>query len=911
MGVSVRYNPDRILRRAETMIEPGKILNQYRLIEKIGAGGMGEVWAAEDTSLKRRVAVKILPPETADHPERRARFTREAQSVAALNHPNIVTIHSVEECEGVHFLTMECVDGDPLTKRIGKDGLRLDDFFALAIPLADAVAAAHDQGITHRDLKPDNVMITRDGRVKVLDFGLAKLSATLDDEADQETQLQTVTREGRIVGTVNYMSPEQAEGKPTDPRSDVFSLGILIYEMTTGARPFSGDTAISTITSILRDTPSPIGDLRADLPRHLDRVIRRCLAKDPDRRYQSALELRNELEELKSEIQSGEDLETPRIAPQVSGEIAAPAAKRFPVWAIVVLVAIAGLVAIVAIDRFDSGSRESSGGERTAASRPAATDGPTMIVVLPFENLGNPDDEYFADGITEEITSRLASVEGLGVISRTSAFRYDRAQKTMAQIGADFGVDYVLEGSVRWAGGDGDSRVRIIPSLVRVSDDVGVWSEPFNQELSDVFQVQSEIASEVVAQLGVALATSDDGEQGRPTDSPSAYQAYLRGLSTKRLSDDRQQWHEAAITNFERATELDPSFALAWAELSIAHSRYHHFGFDRTPKRQQLAKRAVDRALELEPDLPQAHKALGYYHYWSMKDYQPALDAFDVALRDLPGDEELVSGIAYVYRRQGRFEEAAEKLREAARLNPQDSSAHRNLGETLACLRQFDESIVAYEQAIIVAPEQPEPYVALALVHRIRDGNERRSEELLKSIPVQNDHAVAHGLWSHHMFFGNFDQAIASINETTTPWILVNDYRPTALALAEARRLAGRLAEAESDYRAALAELDLELAKRPDDYRIHAARGTTLAGLGRREEAIRAAERAVEIYPIEKDALAGSTQLEILARVLATVGEKDRAREVAGRLVAVPSWETDYSLRHSAYWGGLEWEQGR
>jgi serine/threonine protein kinase/Flp pilus assembly protein TadD len=892
------------------MIEPGKILNQYRLIEKIGAGGMGEVWAAEDSTLKRRVAIKILPPETADHPERRARFTREAQSVAALNHPNIVTIHSVEECDGVHFLTMEYVDGEPLTKRIGKDGLALHDFFTLAIPLADAVAAAHEQGITHRDLKPDNVMVTRDGRVKVLDFGLAKLSAALDGEVGRDTHLptQTVTKEGRIVGTVNYMSPEQAEGKSTDPRSDVFSLGILIYEMTTGTRPFSGDTAISTITSILRDTPSPVGELRGDLPRHLDRVIRRCLAKEPERRYQSALELRNELEELKNEIESGDQLETPRVAPRVSGESAAPARKGIPPWAIVVIVAIIGLVAIVALERSDSTGPASPGaGDASMAARPAS-DAQTMIVVLPFENLGNPDDEYFADGITEEITSRLASVEGLGVISRTSAFRYDRSGKTTAQIGEDFGVDYVLEGSVRWAGNDGDSRVRIIPSLVRVADDVGVWSQPFNKELNDVFEAQSEIATKVVAELGVALATPAMGEQERPTDSPTAYQAYLRGLSTKRLSDDRREWTEAAIANFGRATELDPSFALAWAELSIAHSRYHHFGFDRTPERQQLAKRAVDRALEIDPDLPQAYKALGYYHYWSMKDYQPALDAFNIALKGLAGDEELVSGIGYVYRRQGRFEEAAEKLREAARLNPQDATAHRNLGETLACLRRFDEAIDAYEEAIIVGPEQPEPYVALAEVYRTRNGNERRSEEVLTEVPVEIDDLVALGLWDHHMFFGHFDRALASLERATEPRVNPNEYQPIALSMAEAQRLAGRPAEAAPLYRTALAELDREVAERPDDYRIHAARGLALAGLGRNEEAIAAAEHAVEIYSIAKDALAGSTQLENLARVYAITGDKKKAREIAARLLAIPSWETEYSFRHSAYWADLEWE---
>jgi serine/threonine protein kinase len=293
------------------MIEAGQKLLHYRLVEKIGAGGMGEVYVAEDAKLHRRVALKVLPGEMAADPERRERFQREARSVAALNHPNIVTVHSVEEAEGVHFITMELVEGKTLTEMLPRKGFPTSRLLEIAIPLTDAVSSAHRAGITHRDLKPDNVMIDDGGRLRVLDFGLAKLHDPTGTGEEAETA-SAGTGEGRILGTVAYMSPEQAEGKPVDPRSDVFSLGTIVYEMATGERPFRGDTSMSTIGAILKDHPAPVTDRNPSLPRHLGRIVRRCLAKEPDRRYQSALDLRNELEELKAEIDSGELMSEPR-----------------------------------------------------------------------------------------------------------------------------------------------------------------------------------------------------------------------------------------------------------------------------------------------------------------------------------------------------------------------------------------------------------------------------------------------------------------------------------------------------------------------------------------------------------------------------------------------------------------------
>ncbi|MCJ7755025.1 MAG: serine/threonine-protein kinase, partial [Thermoanaerobaculales bacterium] len=299
----------------------GKTLAHYKVVSSLGKGGMGEVYVAEDSKLQRRVALKVLPEEMAADPERKARFEREARAVAALSHPNIVTVHSVEEADGVHFITMELVEGKTLAQMLPKKGLSLGEMLEIAVPLADAVSSAHRMGITHRDLKPDNIMISGDGRLKVLDFGLAKLRdpAGPGEGATQAETASAATSEGRILGTVAYMSPEQAEGKAVDSRSDIFSLGTILYEMGTGTRPFRGDTSMSTIGSILKDTPAPATELNRSLPHHLGRVIRRCLAKDPDRRYQTALDLRNELEELKSEFDSGVLAGGPEKAPTHRG----------------------------------------------------------------------------------------------------------------------------------------------------------------------------------------------------------------------------------------------------------------------------------------------------------------------------------------------------------------------------------------------------------------------------------------------------------------------------------------------------------------------------------------------------------------------------------------------------------------
>ncbi|MGB5342544.1 MAG: serine/threonine-protein kinase, partial [Thermoanaerobaculia bacterium] len=384
----------------------GETLSHYRILEQLGKGGMGEVYLAEDTTLKRKVALKVLPPELATSQERLERFQREAESLASLNHPNIVTIHTVEEDGGVRFLTMEWVDGQTLAELVGKGGIPLERIFEIATPLADALAVAHSKGVVHRDLKPGNVMVTDDGRVKVLDFGLAKLLEEEPDLVATEMATEALTRDGIAMGTIPYMSPEQVQGKAVDHRSDIFSLGIVLYEMSTGKLPFEGETSADLISSILRDNPDSVTDLRLELPRHFGRIIRHCLEKDPQRRYQSALDVRNEIEGLQKEVESGE-------VPVSSATAAVPLASSGGSRKWLAILALVAAVAVVGGLVWRMGGESEPETTETATS-PAEV-GRQMMVVLPFENLGAAEDEYFAAGMTEEITTRLAAVSGLGV----------------------------------------------------------------------------------------------------------------------------------------------------------------------------------------------------------------------------------------------------------------------------------------------------------------------------------------------------------------------------------------------------------------------------------------------------------------------------------------------------------------
>ncbi len=867
----------------------GQRLGHYTILRKLGSGGMGEVFLARDERLGREVALKLLPAELTDDAQRLERFEREARTVAGFNHPNIVTLHAVEEADGVRFMTMEHVQGATLDTEIPSGGLDLDRFLALAIPLADALAAAHARGVTHRDLKPANVMVTEDGRIKVLDFGLAKpdLGAVRPDD-ETLAAAEALTQEGALVGTVPYMSPEQIEGRPADARSDIFSLGVLLYQMASGLHPFGGESSASLMASILKDSPPSLIETRPRLPRQLERIVQHCLQKDPQRRFQSALDVRNELEALRGEEAStSADTASARQAPPA----VAPARRRFGglwVGAALLGVVLAGVFAWIV----DSG-REAPGGPGPGV---APTAGPAVerIVVLPFENLGAAGDEYFASGIADEITTRLASVASLGVIARNSARRYAGTTKGESEIGAELGVSYVLAGTVRWARAPEGDRVRITPRLIRVVDGLQIWSQPYEHVLKDIFETQSEIALEVIGEIGVELRGDQrQALDARPTRDLEAYQAYLRGLdSTGRQTYSRDD-RLLEIEMFERAVELDPGFAHAWAALSKAHAALINLGYDRSDERVAAARRAVDRALEIDRGLPEAQIALAYFHYWGERDYDAALAAFDRAAAERPNHPEVVLGRTWIARRQGRWEEAIEGAGRAFRLDPLASDLPREIGVMYLHTRQHDLALESLDASISLAPDGQAAYALKAIVHWAR-GDLESARAAIADVPGAES-LITIWIALNQAFFER-DWAVAerlAQRLPAGPIVVFPDLMPSrAQILAELAARQGDAERAKALSMEALSEMEPMLAGTPDDARVHAALGRVYADLGNKEEALAAGRRAVELYPIGKDALHGPRQHFELAVIAARVGEPELALQQLELLLEANCWLT-------------------
>ncbi len=615
------------------IFEAGQTIAHYRLLEKLGEGGMGIVWKARDLKLDRDVAVKFLPEGFAEDPERRAFFEREAKAVAALNHPNILTIYSIAEAEGVHFFTMELVEGEALSKLVTPGGVPLDRFLKIAIPLVDAVAAAHARGIIHRDLKPGNVMIDRAGNIKVLDFGLARILNPIPSPVDGAVT-KTVTLETSISGTICYMSPEQLRDEALDHRTDLFSLGILLFELAAGAHPFAGETVTEVMAGILRDEPRSALELNPRLPRRLDRILRHCLEKDAHYRMASALDLRDELDRLRRE-----------------------------------------------------------GGVSPAYDIPS-------IAVLPFVDMSREKDQaYFCEGIAEEIINALSRVQGLRVASRTASFQFRDTAVELKEIGHRLRVETLLEGSVRKSG----NRLRITAQLVDTAQGFHLWSESFDRELKDIFEIQDEIAKNIVRALQVTLSPQERGALKKsPTHHVQAYDYYLRGRSFYYKYGRHDI--EFALQLFARATELDLGYALAYAGLADCWS-YIYLYSDRRESVREQAISASRRAVELAPDSAQAQASHALALSISGRK-EEAETGFETAIRLDPGLFEAW----YFYARHtfvnGDLEKAARLFEEAIRVRPDDYQAPLLVAQIYDTLGRPDDGIASRRRGVALVEER-------------------------------------------------------------------------------------------------------------------------------------------------------------------------------------------------------------
>jgi serine/threonine-protein kinase len=597
------------------------LADSYAIEREIGSGGMATVYLAKDLKHHRQVAIKVLRPDLAAALGSE-RFLREVELTANLTHPHILGLFDSGEADGSLYYVMPYIEGETLRDRMNREGqLPLDDALQITREVAAALGYAHSRDVIHRDIKPENVLLSA-GEAVVADFGIARAITEAGEEHLTET--------GVSIGTPAYMSPEQASGAhKLDGRSDVYSLGCVLYEMLAGEPPYTGPTAQAVLAKKLSEATPRVSVVRERVPPNVEAAIDQALAKAPADRFVTA-------------EQFVEALSAERLS------ITAHSAVWKRRLTVPVLVSI-GVVSVVTV--------------LMLVAWPFTQDpeGPPRLAVLPFDNLGSLDDEYVADDLTGEITSRLTNLSGLFVISRPSALQYKDSEKTLAEIAAELSVDYVLNGTVRVERViDGVDRARIIPELIRVSDNAQLWSDPITVALAagDYFRVQAEIAEQVAGALDVTVL---DPERRRlaaaPTENLEAHDSYLRGREYAARSYEEQDYR-IAIQMYQRAVDLDPDFALAWAHLSTQHSHMWWEFYDRTQERLAMAREAVDEALRLDPDLPEAHEALGWYHYHGHLDYDSALTAFAIALESRPNSSSSIYAIATVLRRQGRMVQA-------------------------------------------------------------------------------------------------------------------------------------------------------------------------------------------------------------------------------------------------------------
>jgi len=708
-------------------LAPGTQLGRYEIRSLLGAGGMGEVYLAQDTSLNRRVALKVLPAELASNQDRMRRFKQEATAAASLNHPNIAHIYEIGEDAGSNFIAMEYVDGPTLREKIHEDQEELPKLLRILQHVAEGLAKAHDVGIVHRDLKPDNIMITSDGHAKILDFGLAKLlepqTSMSHVSGEEPTILQPQSTPGLILGTMGYMSPEQAQGKTKeiDHRSDIFSFGCILFEAITGQKAFAGKDQIETLNKIIREPAPPITAFNPDAPADLQRIVRRCLAKDPDQRYQNIKDVAIELKEVRRELQEREinttipslssgaseartmwQSEATRLQSQPntaespqsastrasSAEYIVNGLKRHKTATIIGGVVVLVLTAVVTF-----GIRSYLHAKETEVAVES-------IAVIPFENMSNDANaEWISDGLTESIINNLTQLPNLRVIARSSVFRYKGRETDPLAVGKELGVRAVLTGRLMQRG----DTMLISAELVDIRDNKQLWGEKYERKLADMLSVQREIAREITNNLRPTLSGMEQLRADKQyTANSEAFQLYLKGRFywNKRTSADFQQ----AIAFFQQAIEKDPNYALAYSGLADTYALLT--AYTNEPARQVMpkAKEAALKSLALDDKLAEGHASLGqiaaYYDY----DFETAEREYRRAIELNPNYAPAHQWLAEHLAAMRRFDDALSEIRRALELDPMSVIMNRIYADILVDARRYDEAIEQYKKAIELDP---------------------------------------------------------------------------------------------------------------------------------------------------------------------------------------------------------------
>ena len=677
----------------------GKTISSYEILEKLGEGGMGVVYRARHTTLDRFAALKFLPPHASSDPVAKARFIREARAASALDHPNICTVHDIGETEGGSlYIVMACYEGTTLKRRIADGPLSVDRALDLTIQIASGVERAHEAGIVHRDLKPANIIVTHRGRAVILDFGLAKLVGGAE-----------LTKETTTLGTAAYMSPEQVRGDAIDHRTDVWSLGVVLYELLTGSRPFEGDYEAAVTYAIVQEAPERIRAIRPELPAELERVVEKALAKRVDERYQSAAELKDALESARSNL--------PVAAPERA--TALPLWERGTMYAVVVLVAI---LAVLAVQLWPQAE--------TAPIR--------SLAVLPLGDYsGGSEEDYFVDGMTEALITELSKLGGLRVISRTSSMRYKDSDMSLPEIARALNVDGVIAGSVL----SSDGRVRITAQLIDARTDDHVWAKQFDREMGDVLRLHSDVAQEIAEQVDLSLSDADMARlhEAEPVD-PELYELYLRGWQLG------SGWNSEgdllrSIELLQQALARDSTFALAYGAIANTYTHLSHFRYphDVWPEAEAHAR----RALEYDEDSAIAHLALGLYELIYARNWSAAEQNFTRAIQLDPNLVEARFYYGWYLAAMGREEAALRELEATRRIDPV-SLPIRELREVMfVLLRRYDEAIQDARSTLEFEPDAEAPQIFMGLAYAMKGDSARAVEVLdpvMSRVPHLRDH---------------------------------------------------------------------------------------------------------------------------------------------------------------------------